>query len=163
QQSYQQYAWMERVTLASLGPEKIQALLKLELGEEKARSLIAQFDPETYGLYAIPQDLQLAIALLRQGKSLPQSKRKLYEETLAPIFQDWIDAGQTDFPNLLTSRAYEMLYTHDPFFDQASSAVPGDLSEKLLEKKVLIKRDGRLRFQHDLVRAYLASLHFIQQ
>src|SRR5206468_11075153 len=41
QQSYQQYAWMERVTLASLGPEKIQALLKLELGEEKARSLIA--------------------------------------------------------------------------------------------------------------------------
>jgi hypothetical protein len=163
QQRYQEYAWMETVRLASLNPEKIQALLKQQLGEEKALIIIAQFTPETYEIYAIPQDLQLAITLLLQGKSLPQSKRELYAETLAPIFQDWIDAGQGDFPNLLTSRAYIMLCTHDPFFDQANSPLPVDLTEKLLEKKALIKRGDRLLFQHDLVRAYLASRHFVQQ
>jgi hypothetical protein len=163
QQSYQEYAWMEKVMLASLTPEKVQALLKLQLGEEETPSIIAQFSPETYEIYAIPQDLQLAIALLRQGKTLPQSKRELYAETLAPIFQDWMDAGQGDFPNLLTARAYNMLRNRDPFFDQASSPLPGDLTERLLEKKVLIRRGNRLLFQHDLVRAYLASLHFVQQ
>jgi hypothetical protein len=56
-----------------------------------------------------------------------------------------------------------MLCTRDPFFDQPNSPLPVDLTGKLLEKKVLIKRGDRLLFQHDLVRAYLASRHFVQQ
>jgi len=163
QQSYQEYAWLETVKLASLNREKIQALLKQQLGEEQAATVIGQLTPETYEIYTIPQDLQIAITLIMQGKTLPRSRRELYSESLAPVFQDWIEAGQADFPDLLTSRAYEMLSTHDPFFDQPNSPLPADLTDKLLEKKVLIKRGDRLLFQHDLVRAYLSSRHFVQQ
>jgi hypothetical protein len=163
QQRYQEYAWLETVKLASLNREKIQALLKQQLGEEQAATVIGQITPETYEIYTIPQDLLLAITLIKQGKTLPRSKRELYSESLAPVFQDWIVAGQADFPDLLTSRAYEMLCTHDPFFDQPSSPLPADLTDKLVEKKILIKRGDRLLFQHDLVRAYLSSRHFVQQ
>jgi len=161
QQSYQEYAWMETVKLESLNREKIQAFLKQQLGEEQAATVIGQLTPETYEIYTIPQDLQVAITLIKQGKTLPRSKRELYSESLAPVFQDWIEAGQADFPDLLTSRAYEMLCTHDPFFDQPNSPLPADLTDKLLER--LIKRGDRLLFQHDLVRAYLSSRHFVQQ
>jgi hypothetical protein len=163
QQSYQEYAWMKTVRLASLNPDKIQALLKRQLGEEKARAVIAQFRSETYEIYAIPQDLQLAMAIVSEGKPLPQSKRELYAESLAPVFEEWTRNGQGDFQDLLTSRAYVMLCTHDPFFDQTNSPLPVDLTGKLVEKRILIKRGDRLLFQHDLVRAYLASQYFVEQ
>src|SRR5207245_4733620 len=89
--------------------------------------------------------------------------KELYAMTLTPIFQDWINAGQGDFPNMLTTRAYTMLCTQDAFFDQAQEPLPVDLTDRLLEQKILIKRSDRLLFQHDLIRAYLASLYLVRE
>ncbi len=116
QQDHQELVKMEVIQLASLSPEKIEELLKQELGGLRALDVIKQLTPATCELYAIPQDLQLAIKLIKDNKTLPQSREELYEMTLTPIFQDWINAGKGDFPDILTTRAYKMLCTSGSFF-----------------------------------------------
>ena len=107
---------MEVIQLVPLSPGKIKELLKQELDGLRALDVINQLTPATCELYAIPQDLQLAIKLIKDGKTLPQSREELYEMTLTPIFQDWIKAGQGDFPDIVTTRAYKMLWYSGAFF-----------------------------------------------
>jgi hypothetical protein len=38
-----------------------------------------------------------------------------------------------------------------------------DLTDRLLEEKILVKRSDRPLFQHDLIRAYLASLYLLRE
>lgn len=162
QHPHQEYAWIDVVKLASFSPEKVQALIRISCGEQEARQAIDSLAAETYAIYAIPQDLHLGITLLREGKRLPVSRRELYEASLAPVVQDWINSGHAEFAELLACRAFTMLRTKDPFFDNRDEALPADVTERLVERKILVMRNQRLLFQHDLVRAYLAARYLVR-
>jgi hypothetical protein len=160
QQSYPPYDWMTAVSVHRLPEDKIRELLRRRLGDHAAEPIIAQLDDDTYALYALPQDLEFAIELVQQGKGLPRSTWDLYDQLVAPVFEQWAREHRADYPTLLARRAYEMLLNKEPYFDRADSPVPEDLRADLISRKILIERPPHVLLRHDLIRAFLAARHF---
>jgi hypothetical protein len=159
QEGYPEFTGLEKAELEPLEPAKIREFLQLRLGPEEADSVIREFTEELYKEYRIPQDLEFVIELKKQGRPLPLTKQALYNAVLEPILQSWIMDGRSDYPYLLFHRAYEMLTKHETYFDR-DSVLPEPLRDRLIEKKVLIRRGNHFHFRHDLGRSFLASRYF---
>lgn len=163
QHPHDELSGIKQVRLSPLTEDKIHDLLRLRVGREQAEEIIKQFGGNLSKVYAIPQDLELAVAFKRRNPKLPipASKLDLYEATFSPLLEAWVGEGRTDYPEMLFHRAYEMLRSGDPFFNDTDSTLPEDLTHPLLENKYLIQRGGdHYMFRHDLVRSYLASKYF---
>ena len=160
QQNYSEFSWIEKIELATLNSEKVDEFIHRRLEEKYAESIVNTFTKATYEIYSIPQDLELAIEVVKRGHPLPQSKQELYELTLAPIFDFWVQEGRADYPLILSRRAYEMLCSHDAFFDGEDNVLASELRDQLVEKRFLVRSANHYLFRHDLIRAYLAAKHF---
>jgi hypothetical protein len=163
QQSYPEFSGLSEINLEPLSREKVDELLQLRLGAEKAKEVIAQFNDETYKLYGIPRDLEFAIEIIQREKlaSVPKTRRALYTATLSPVIDSWASKGHQDYAHLLYKRAYEMLLLRDPFFDSPDSPLPDEIRNELYEQKYLVKRANHYHYRHDLIRAYLAAQYFV--
>jgi hypothetical protein len=160
QELYPNFNWMKTVELAALGRDEIKILLQRQLGKDKAETIMQQLTPESESIYSIPQNLEFAIKVVQQNQPLPQSLRELYKVTLAPVSDEWKEKGRNDFPELLFEKSYQMLCSHNPFFEKSEPDVPEELQNTLLTQKLLIRRGDHYYFQHDLIRAFLASEYF---
>jgi len=161
QEYYPEFDGFYRISLVGLNSDKIIEMLGQRLGKVRAAQLIASFDESMFQLYELPQDLELAIELVKRGKPLPRSKQELYEASMGPILAHWEQNGHTDYPYLLFKRAYEMLQNKEAYFDNKDQALPEEIKNSLIEDKLLVRRAPNYFFRHDLVRSYLASRHFI--
>ncbi|MGK7956815.1 MAG: NACHT domain-containing NTPase, partial [Crocosphaera sp.] len=148
------------VQLASLGKTEIKQLLQNKLGEAKTKYVLKQFNQSSYELYKIPQNLEFAIKLIQNNQPLPQSQQALYQAILKPIFDGWENNGKSDFDDILCKKSYNMLINHNQFFNQSEPKVTDELRNELVKQKFLVQRTDNYQFQHDLIRAYLASLYF---
>jgi hypothetical protein len=162
QQQYVEFTRLEKLELNPLNKERVIALLNLRLGNALASTVVGKYkDGKIWELYKIPQDLELAMALLKRGDPLPQSRQELYQKTLAPILDSWVEDEQSDYPQLLFKRAYEMLRSQDVFFDREDNPLPDEIRDDLVEMKFLVTRAGHHHFRHNLVRDYLAAMYFV--
>jgi hypothetical protein len=102
QQDYPEFAG-ERVQLATLDHEKVNAFLRNRLGGKRAEATIGAVTMEIYAIYRIPQELELAIELLKDDPNaqLPRSRRELYERKISPIFRNWEDSGFSNYADRL--------------------------------------------------------------
>ncbi|MDJ0846409.1 two-component regulator propeller domain-containing protein [Crocosphaera sp.] len=160
QRDYNEFSELTIVQLASLGKREIKQLLEKKLGEAKTKDVLKQFNKSSYELYEIPQNLDFAIELIQNNKPLPKSQRALYQAILKPIFDEWEKNGKADFDDILYQKSYNMFINKDQFFNQSQPKVPDELRDELVKQKFLVKRTENYHFQHDLIRAYLASLYF---
>jgi hypothetical protein len=162
QRPYAEFAGIARVQAASLSEDKIKEFLQKRLGEEQAQAILKEFGENIAEVYNIPHDLEFAIEFKENnpGLPIPRSKMELYEATLAPMLNGWVEEGRTDYPASLFHRAYVMLYTSDACFDNSEVPLADDLRDGLVEKKFLIVRSTHYLFRHDLVRSFLASKYF---
>jgi ligand-binding sensor domain-containing protein len=160
QEAYPAFAWVKEARLPYLNRDIIDKLLRAHLGEDLAVLITLQFNEETYRLYKLPQDLEFLVQLVsgKSDRQVPQSKSELYDGILAPVFMIWNEAGRSDFREVLVKRAYEMVVTRDPVFNQQGGQVMLEFSRPLLDRKIFVARDGVFYFQHNLVRDYLGSL-----
>lgn len=158
---FKEFSWIEEIKLAALGKDEINKLLHYHLGDKKAEEVISKFNDVNYELCTIPQNLEFAIELVRQNKALPPSRLGLYEAVMAPILDTWIKDGFTNYSTLLYFRAYEMLSSMNQFIDNGDKSLPGRILERFGEKKLIISSGKHYYFQHDLIKAYLASKYFI--
>lgn len=165
QQTYPEFSGLPEISLQPLNKEKVDELLELRLGEEKAKEVITRFNDETYKLYGIPRDLEFAVEIILRESvtSVPQTRAALYKATLSPVIDSWSRNGHPDYAHLLHKRAYEMLLQRDPFFDSANNPLPDEIRNDLYEQKYLVKRANHYYYRHDLIRAYLAAQYFAPQ
>lgn len=162
QEAYSEFTWIDRVNMSPLGEVQIRDVLRGRLGSQ-AEITIREFDQATYELYGIPQDLDFVIEILKQGKPLPLSRSELYDAMLEPILDSWIQAGHADYSYILFNRAYEMLKRRDISFEVENVPLPSEIRDRLVEKKLLMRRGEQYHFRHDLVRAYLAAKYFCRK
>lgn len=143
-----------KIVLHPLSPAGINAILQEHLQVQPA-----VLSPAQYKLYSRPQNLLLAIERMTQNRalSLPDTVSELYGGLFEEQFAQWRDQGQGDYPHLLCERAYTML-KHGSQMD-ASEWEEG-IEQFLLNNRIAFVADNKLRFAHDLLRAYLASRYF---
>ena len=161
QEAYPRFSWIREVRLAYLTDQNVKDIIESRLTPKKVAETLAQFSRETFNQYKLPQDLEFLLQMLTDGNSamVPQTKSKLYDSVLSPIFATWKDEGRSDFPDLLTARAYEMLVTRDPRFNSPAMQPAEELTGPLVVRKLLLQRDSGLYFQHNLIRDYLGSAY----
>ena len=53
-----------------------------------------------------------------------------------------------------------MLISQNTSFEEGDVLLPSEVRNRLVEKKLLVRRGERYQFRHDLVRAYLAATYF---
>jgi energy-coupling factor transporter ATP-binding protein EcfA2 len=157
QEPYPEFNNTETILVSPLDKEKIQEILRHRL-KTKADDLIKQFDDDLYSAYGVPQELELAVELVKEGQPLPRSKLQLYEATLKPIFDSW-KAANLDYEKRLYRRAYEML-SRGESFENNNSPLPVEIRNRLVQDKLLMRRGDQFQFRHDLIRAYLAAKFF---
>jgi energy-coupling factor transporter ATP-binding protein EcfA2 len=155
QETYVDFEDAETLTVPTLDAEQIKQILRNRLGD-KAEATIARFDDDIFKEYGIPQELDLAIDLVKQGKPLPPTRLELYEATLEPIFAAWSSKGFA-YERQLCGRAYEMLSKGESSFETAGSSMSTEIRDSLRRAKLLTFRGGQYQFRHDLIRAYLAA------
>jgi hypothetical protein len=164
QQHYPELNGLTEIKIKSFSRERINKYLREKLGTRMAEEVISEFNEKTYQLYQIPRDLDFAVDIKQreQVSPLPQTRDELYEKTLSPIVSEWEANGRTDYASLLYQRAYEMLIHREIYFTDTARSLPDDLINALSDEKYrfLVKLGGKCVFQHDLIRAYLASKHF---
>jgi GTPase SAR1 family protein len=165
QQAYPEFANLKHVQLGVLTEDKILEFLKSRLSNEQVQTIVKQFGGKIGEIYKIPHDLEFAVEFQKRNPALPipRSKKELYQATLSPILQSWIQEGRTDYPDLLFHRAYRMLCSGDAFFDNLEVALPDDLRDRLVKEKYLVRRSNHYLFRHDLVRSFLAAEHFTKR
>ena len=153
------------MSLAYLGAENINRLIGGRLSEQTASRILRQFTRETYTLYRVPQDLEFLLQTVRDypETAVPQTKSQLYDRVLAPVFSSWSDSGRPDYPDLLAQRSYMMMVTREQLLDNKEEGLPEDFIHPLLARRLLVERDTRHYFQHNLLRDYLASRYFSQR
>ncbi|MBV8855758.1 MAG: hypothetical protein JOZ02_02255 [Acidobacteria bacterium] len=164
QQDYPELGGLAEVKVKPLDEEKINEYLREKLGGETAREVISEFNERTYQLYEIPRNLDYAVEIKQRDprSPVPQERVELYEKVLSPIISEWELNGRTGYPDLLYQRAFEMLINREYYFVSPAKSLPEDLINALSNEKyrLLVKLAGRYVFQHDLLRAYLASRYF---
>lgn len=148
---------VHNTALPKLEAEQIRQILRNRLDPVRADATIKHFenDAELFKTYGLPQELELAIDLMKKGLALPRNTPGLYEATLEPIFESWRNAG-VDYETDLGRHAYEMLSTGKTSFEEKNS-LSTDILKRLEKNKVLYFRGGRYHFRHDLIRGYLAA------
>jgi hypothetical protein len=149
----------DHIALGELSPEKVDDLIVRQLSKELVTKMLQQFDEAKYALFSLPQDLKLGIAIVKQNGVLPNTRDELYARSLAPIFDDWQRSGRDFLQDLLKKRAYEMIKTSEATID-LDGGFPGDIVNALKEQGLVTLFDDRYRFQHELIRAFLASGYF---
>jgi len=157
QEPYPEFNNTETIQVILLDKDKIQEILRHRLSG-KADEVIKQFNDALYSAYGVPQELELAVDLVKQGQPLPRSKLQLYEATLKPIFDSW-KAANLDYEERLYRRAYEML-SRGESFENDKSPMPVEIRNRLDQDKLLMRRGDQFQFRHDLIRAYLAAKFF---
>lgn len=160
QERYPKFADYETVRLEGFGPPQVAGFIAKHLDKAKSEEALSRFTEDTYKIYKSPQDLLFALRLLAGGKTLPPTKNELYKAVLSPILADWEDQGRAEHVSALYRRAYEMVRLSDFVFNRGEALPPSDIQNRLVEEKLMVCRDGACRFQHESVRAYLASKHF---
>jgi hypothetical protein len=167
QQAYPEFqSWPKRAELAALDAEGVARIVRRRLPSAQAEAAVARLTRDRAPLVTRPQDLMLALRLVERDPDLdlPASHDELYAAAFRARFKDWRRSGKADFPDILVERAYVMLRDRDANLlgGTASAAeLPPDVMNFLIEERFAIRQDGAMFFVHDLVRAYLASLHFI--
>lgn len=161
QTTYSQFTWIDEIRLTFLSDDNIKHILYARLPPAKASNALAQFSRETFEVYKLPQDLEFLLQLLDQSDhvNVPQFKSELYHSVLAPIFADWKIQGQSGLEDQLTSRAYDMVVSHDAHVNLPGTQPVEELTGPLLRRRLVIRRDTGFYFQHNLIRDYLASLY----
>jgi hypothetical protein len=157
-----EFEQFEHIQLEELSPEKVRAVILKEPDMELRERIFAQFDEQKYALFSLPQDLKLAISIVKANGNLPDNRYKLYEQVLSPIFDSWENAGQGSLRISLQGRAYEMVKTRETIID-AGEHFPEEILSALKDKGLVTYRGEKYRFQHDLIRAFLASGYFVEQ
>jgi hypothetical protein len=158
--------WPKRVELAPLNADKIARIIRQTLPADRAEDMIACLTLDHATLFARPQDLKMVLNLVERhpGMELPASREELYAAAFRIKFQEWRNSGKADFPDILAERAYIMLRERDANLLGKSASVgtelPLEVRNFLVEERFAVQQDGTMFFVHDLVRAYLASLHF---
>jgi hypothetical protein len=155
QETYVDFERAKTVSVPTLDAAHIKKVLEFRLGD-RAQAIIDQFTEGMFKEYGVPQELELAIDLVEDGKPLPQGKLELYEATLNPIFDSWHQAGR-EYETELCRRAYEMLSKGESSFESKDSTLSLEIRNRLVENKLLYLRGGQYQFRHDLIRAYLAA------
>ncbi len=162
QQSYPEIENVPKVELKTFSAENVREFIRNRVEDkEKAEKVIESLSSEDYKLYSVPRDLEIAIAILKEGKeNLPKSRTELYKTVFSSIFAKWKDTGNTDAEDILCERAYTMIATRDLAFDLVDNPEFKEITTDLFEQKFLIKREKNYNFRHDLIRSYLASEYF---
>lgn len=152
----------ERIHLKSLTKEKVEELLRKKLPGGQAEAAVGSMTDEAYEIYKIPQDLEMAIQLLKGSspEGLPQTRKLLYIKRLEPVFLEWEERGQVNHGGTVVRRAYEMLENKEPFFDTQASLVGSDIVNDLERAGFVDKRADRSAFRHEQIHAFLASKYF---
>jgi hypothetical protein len=161
QETYPAMAWIAAVKMSYLTSENVKEIVVSSLGMQAAKAALSQFKEATFVLYKVPQDLEFLIQMCREHPEtkVPQSKSQLYDCVLNPVFEKWNEEGRNDFAEVLAKRAYEMIKSRDPLLSGTVLQFPGELTSPLLFKKLLVQRDDKFYFQHNLVRDYLGSIY----
>ena len=157
---YPPFGWIREVRLAYLRPENIEKIVKDRLEVGNANKILSEFEPSTFELYKVPQDLEFLLQIMHghADSAVPQSKAQLYDRILTPVFEEWREEGRGDFVDLLTKRAFEMVGSKDPLLNTSVLQPAPELANPLVARKLLVLRDGGYYFQHNLIRDYLGSL-----
>ena len=155
QETYVDFEEAVTLTVPTLDANQIKQVLRNRLGD-KAETIIAEFDDDIFNEYGIPQELELAIDLIKQEQPLPPTRLELYEATLQPIFDAWSRRG-FEYESQLCRRAYEMLSKGESSFEIVGSSLSTEIRDSLRKAKLLTFRGRQYQFRHDLIRAYLAA------
>jgi hypothetical protein len=151
-----------RIEIAPLTPEKVREYLNTKLGNLEAKRVLANTDEAHLTGYTVPQDLELAIELVRDKTitALPGSPNDLYRLALAPISSKWEREEHRGYTALLFERAYDMLTTGDQDFRNATPALPAAIISELLDRRFLFDHNPGVIFRKERIMAYLAARHF---
>jgi len=138
------------ISLAPLGDDEIRRFLEKRLGlraaEAIVRAVLAHRD-----VYGIAQNLEFAIDLIERGQSVPATTTDLYSAILDPIV---VSANEGTI-----ERAFDMIRTHDIYIDSPDANLPAGFLGDLRKHKLVIQRDDKSYFTHNLVRDFLASCY----
>jgi len=145
------------MSLAPLGDDEIRRFLEKRLGvratEAIASNVLAHRD-----VYGIAQNLEFAIDLIERGLSAPATTTDLYSAILDPIVVS-ANEGTIDYSLPLSKRAFDMIRTHDIYIDSPDANLPAGFLGDLRKHKLVIQRDDKSYFTHNLVRDFLASCY----
>lgn len=153
----------ERVFLKSLSKEKVEELLRMRLAERQAEAAIESLTDAAHEIYKIPQDLEMAIELLKRSgppKGLPQTRESLYAESLDPVFSAWEARGRSTYKVDLFRRAYEMLNLTESSFSTQAGSIVSEMVNDLEKAGFIDKTPDKSVFRHEQIQAFLASKYF---
>lgn len=170
QQPYPEFAGsnLSDLEIKPLSKDGIEKMLVKRLGAEEAKSVLDEFDEDTYSLYQIPRDLEFVVELKQRegtGFTLPKNRNELYARTLDPVISKWEEKGRRDYASVLYERAYQMLITKDYYVKSKEKSFPEEIINDLTNEKYryLVKYADNSMFRHDLIKAYLASKYFLSK
>ncbi|WP_426611289.1 hypothetical protein [Bradyrhizobium sp. McL0616] len=135
--------------------EAARMLLKLLLGrQEGEKGDTARIAPSLFEDLRSGYDVYLLANVLEAGKKPPSDRTSLYGSILAQAkeFADFDDS-------VICSIAAEMLVARQRSFG-TSDKLTQELIAPLERARIVVTRDGRYEFRHDLMRGYLASRWF---
>lgn len=162
QQPYPEVENISKVELCPFDREKVREFMSERVSNKKvAESVINTFTDQDYQLYGIPRDLELAVAILNNGRTqLPTSRTELYKITFSSIFAKWKEKGTAEAQDNLCMRAYTMIVQRDSAFDSVDDPHFKEITADLFTQKFLVRQERSYNFRHDLIRSYLASEYF---
>lgn len=152
----------ERVQMKSLEKEKVEEILRKRLPQEQSEVAIESITDVAYEIYKIPQDLEMAIELLKSSscEHLPQTRKLLYSKRLEPIFLSWKEHGQDSYEIIVIRRAYEMLESKESFFGTLAHPIGSEIVNDLEKAGFIDKKPDQSVFRHEQIHAFLASKYF---
>jgi hypothetical protein len=93
---------------------------------------------------------------MRNGQPLPRSKSGLYNAKLAPIARE---PGYHEFLQVLCERAWGMHIKQQLVFPKEDLSLPRGFLDVVRSHALLVTRNAKYHFRHQLVRAFLAAKH----
>jgi hypothetical protein len=154
---YDEFSWIKKSQFIGLDRTRILEIIKKHLVDSSKYE--KQLNADSISIYENPQNLMFGIELLKKGQQLPQTNFELFSKIFKPIKADWETNNHTDNFPFLTHRAFKMLNSREHFID-SEDEIEDSIINTLLDKKLLLKRNGKHQFRHDLIKAFLASNYF---
>jgi hypothetical protein len=146
---------LSSISMIPLGEPEIRLFLVSRLGEGRAASVADQILAHR-DVYGVVQNLEFVIDLIVEGRNIPGTAEELCAAVLDPVVKLAGDGG-IDFMQPLATRAFEMIRTREIYLDAHDVNLPAGVMSELRKRKLVVQRDDKTYFSHNLVRDFLAA------
>jgi hypothetical protein len=161
QESYEEFSWLSAIALVVLDIQQVRKILSPSGPDPSVESFLSRVVEKSLDFYRVPQNLKFAEQIIKNGQEVPDTLLGLYEAVFGPIGSVWEASGHAEYRQLVFSRAFEMIEKKTSFFEDKDFVAPAEVRAELLRQKLLVRSGEFLLFQHDLLKAFLAGTHFV--